>query len=125
MLVNGAQGKTDGQAQALADDGALQKDTVAVLTHFSGEDLVGQFLDAVIVAAFICHAGHFREDLPADVGDGRIDSSHCVPSSLFLKMTDTDEKSPETGMPLREVRDFFINIIPYENAVCKQMQSVV
>ncbi|MFQ9681671.1 MAG: hypothetical protein ACLRZH_17655 [Ruthenibacterium lactatiformans] len=76
MLVDGAQRQTHGQAQALAHDGALQKDTVAVFAHLARQNLVRQLLDAAVIAAFVCHTGHLGEYLAADVGNGRINTTH-------------------------------------------------
>ena len=76
VLVDGAQRQTHGQAQALAHDGALQKDTVAVFAHLARQNLVRQLLNAAVIAAFVCHTGHLGEYLAADVGNGRINTTH-------------------------------------------------
>ena len=76
MLVDGAQRQADGKAQALAHDGALEKDALAVRFHLAGDDFIRQFFDAAVIAALVCHACHFGEHAPPDIRHIRIDASH-------------------------------------------------
>ena len=76
MLVNGAQRQADGKAQALAHDGALKEDALAVGLYLAGDDFIRKFFDAAVIAALVCHARHFGENAPPDVRHVRIDASH-------------------------------------------------
>ena len=76
VLIDRAQGQADGKAQAFADDGALQKDALAMHGHFARHDFIRQLLNAAVIAALIGKAGNFGKNFAANIRHGRIDSSH-------------------------------------------------
>ena len=82
VLGYGTQGQTHSQAQALTDDGTLQEDVLGS----AGNDLIGQFLDAGVVAAFISQTGNFGEDSLTDAGYGSGDSSDLSHNGASLSM---------------------------------------
>src|SRR5699024_3608086 len=84
VLPSAAAGQTHGQTQALADDGALQKYVVAVVAHLTGNDLVGQLLNALLhrPLGVISHAGHLAENAVANLLNTGFYTSHVVQSSF-------------------------------------------
>lgn len=78
MLRGAAAGQAHGQAQPLPHDGPLQEHIVAVVAHLTGNDFIGQFLNALIHRPFgvIGHAGHFPENPVTNLLDPGLNTSH-------------------------------------------------
>ena len=77
VLRHRPQRQPHGKADALAHDGALQKDGFAHGGLFAGHNLIGQLLHAGVILV-ICHFGHFREHALAGVGDAAGNVSHIA-----------------------------------------------
>ena len=75
VLGNRAQRQAHSQTQALADNGALQEDGLAILGQLAGSDLVGQVLDTAVVAALIGQTSDLGEDLLAVSSHGSCDTA--------------------------------------------------
>ena len=78
MLRGAAAGQAHSQAQPLPHDGPLQEHIVAVVAHLTGNDFIGQFLNALIHRPFgvIGHAGHFPENPVTNLLDPGLNTSH-------------------------------------------------
>lgn len=74
-VLDGPQRQADGQPKPLADDGALQKNTVPIACLVAGNDAVGELDDTGVVAALVGEAGDLLEHAPADFGEIRMGSS--------------------------------------------------
>ena len=79
-LIQRTEGKAHGQSNPLRNNGSFQENAAAKLTHFAGNDLVGQIADVLGVirhlTALVGHPGHFGKHLAADIGDRGINASH-------------------------------------------------
>ena len=84
MLVQRAEGQADGQTQPFADDGAFQKDALAVHGNLAGHDFVRQFFYAAIIASFVGQTRYFGKDFSTYIRHGRIDSSHGNAPYIYI-----------------------------------------
>ena len=85
VFIQIPQRQADGQAQPLADDGALHQNILAVTGHLARDDLMGQASKRLpIVAALKGHPRHLGKNLAANVVDYGMHSSH--PSFLLRKI---------------------------------------
>ena len=89
LLASGLQAHAKGQPHPLLDNGPLQKHVVAVAGHLSGNDGVGDHVHPLQIPALIGQAGHFGEDIAADLIHRAVYASHsfflhCSPGSRIL-----------------------------------------
>ena len=86
VLRHRTQRQTHCQTDALAHNGALQEDGFPVIGNLAGGNLVGQFLHAAVVAAFICQAGNLCKDLLPVGSQARCDASSLRQIHSFLPL---------------------------------------
>ena len=89
LLASGLQAHAKGQPHPLLDNGPLQKHVVAVVGHLALDHLVGDLVHPLQVPALIGQAGHFGEDIAADLIHRAVYASHsfflhCSPGSRIL-----------------------------------------
>lgn len=74
-----AQRQPHGQPQPLADDGALEKQTVPVGPDLTGDDLERQLFEPLcVIAALIGHSGDLREYFVTDTYFSGFNAAHRV-----------------------------------------------
>ena len=81
LLTGGLQAHAQGQTDPLLHDGPLQKHVVAMLCHLAGNDLVGDHIHPVQIAALIGKTGYLGKDIPADIIHRAVYTSHSPFSS--------------------------------------------
>ena len=79
-LIDALQRKAHRQADALAHDGALQKDALAIGGDVALDDLVWQLVDpgVVLLLAFVSEASDLLEHGPADLRHVGVDAAHGI-----------------------------------------------
>ena len=87
MFTGAAVGQAHSQTQAFTYDGTLQEDIVAEVTHFTGDNLVREFLNALGNRPFgmISHTGHFGKDPVAYFLNTGLNASHKTDTSFFTR----------------------------------------
>jgi len=84
LLRGGAQGQSAGEAQALGDNGALKEDVVAVLGDFTGDDLIRQGVDLLVVPALVGEAGDLGKYVASDIVNYAVYASHGMASLIVI-----------------------------------------
>ena len=87
MFTGAAVGQAHSQTQAFPYDGTLQEDIVAEVAHFTGDNLVREFLNALGNRPFgmISHTGHFGKDPVAYFLNTGLNASHKTDTSFFTR----------------------------------------
>ena len=108
-LVDALERQAHGEADALAHDGALEEDALAVGSDVAGDDLVGQVVDPAIVrllatllgrlAAGIGKLCHLAEHRTANLREVGVDASHRAWHMVPFLSCMADELAPATLMP--------------------------
>ena len=77
LLRSGTQTMAHGQSNPLSHNGPLQEDGVPFVPHFTRQNLIRQFIDTMVVAAFVGELCHFRKNPLANISNPTVNVSHA------------------------------------------------
>src|SRR5699024_8025894 len=89
MCVQRTQRQTDGEPQAFAYNCSFQKDTVTIGCYLTRYNLIGEFFDTRVVAAFVCKTCNLCEYFSSDVCYRAVNSAHRQFLSVHCRITPT------------------------------------
>ena len=86
--VNALQWETQREADALAHDGALEKDALAIGGNVAGNDLVRQLVELLrlVFPALVRNLRHLAEDIAPDLGQVGVHATHGVSHRRILSL---------------------------------------
>ena len=102
-VIRALQTHAQSQTQTGADDGTLQKNIVAVVTHFAVAKLVGDHVHPLVIAALIGKGSHFLEYAAANIVHNAVYASHIC-SSVKSRVL--------VGICLRNRRHYYKGLVP-------------